>query len=109
MYLFYIPQCTIRNRNVHISVLNGALWDLSIRLIVTPHLPVAAVVWTGKESEHLSINSFYIAYMEEQRDTLQNGCFISSSPCIERAVHIQKCSIKGDIGAFVQNIIDIWL
>ena len=25
---FHIPQCTIQNRNVHISVLNGALWDM---------------------------------------------------------------------------------
>ena len=28
MHLFYIPQCTIQNRNVHISVLNDALWDM---------------------------------------------------------------------------------
>ena len=28
MYLFHIPQCSIQNRNVHISVLNGALWDM---------------------------------------------------------------------------------
>ena len=28
MHPFYIPQCSIQNRNVHISVLNGALWDL---------------------------------------------------------------------------------
>ena len=28
MHLFYIPQCIIQNRNVHISVLNGALWDM---------------------------------------------------------------------------------
>ena len=28
MHLPYIPQCTIQNRNVHISVLNGALWDM---------------------------------------------------------------------------------
>ena len=27
MQLFHIPQCTIQNRNVHISVLNGTLWD----------------------------------------------------------------------------------
>ena len=26
MHLFHIPQCFIQNRNVHISVLNGALW-----------------------------------------------------------------------------------
>ena len=28
MRLFHITQCTIQNRNVHISVLNGALWDM---------------------------------------------------------------------------------
>ena len=28
VYLSPIPQCTIQNRNVHISVLNGALWDI---------------------------------------------------------------------------------
>ena len=28
MHLFHIPQCSIQNRNVHIAVLNGALWDL---------------------------------------------------------------------------------
>ena len=28
MQLSHIPQCSIQNRNVHISVLNGALWDM---------------------------------------------------------------------------------
>ena len=28
MHLFHIPQSSIQNRNVHISVLNGALWDM---------------------------------------------------------------------------------
>ena len=28
MHLFHIPQCPIQNRNVHISVLNGALRDM---------------------------------------------------------------------------------
>ena len=28
IHLFHIPQYTIQNRNVHISVLNGALWDI---------------------------------------------------------------------------------
>ena len=27
-HMSHIPQCTIQNRNVHISVLNGALWDM---------------------------------------------------------------------------------
>ena len=29
MHLFHIPQCTIQNRNVHISVLNGVLCDIN--------------------------------------------------------------------------------
>ena len=28
MYLSHIPQCTNENKNVHISVLNGAFWDM---------------------------------------------------------------------------------
>ena len=28
MLLSYIPQCTSQNRNVHIFVLNGVLWDM---------------------------------------------------------------------------------
>ena len=28
MHMSHIPQCIIQNRNVHISVLNGALWDI---------------------------------------------------------------------------------
>ena len=28
MHLFHILQYYIQNRNVHISVLNGALWDM---------------------------------------------------------------------------------
>ena len=30
IHLFYISQSTIQNRNVHISVLNGALWDMGL-------------------------------------------------------------------------------
>ena len=28
MHLFHIPECSIQNRNVHVSVLNGAFWDM---------------------------------------------------------------------------------
>ena len=28
MQLFQIPKSSIQNRNEHISVLNGALWDM---------------------------------------------------------------------------------
>ena len=30
MHKFHIPQCSIQNRYVHISVLNGALWDMEL-------------------------------------------------------------------------------
>ena len=30
MYLSHIPQYTIQNRNVTISVLNGVLWDMRL-------------------------------------------------------------------------------
>ena len=29
-HLFHIPQCPIQNRNEHISVLNGTLWDMKL-------------------------------------------------------------------------------
>ena len=28
MHLFHMPECSIQNRNVHISVLNRAFWDM---------------------------------------------------------------------------------
>ena len=28
MHLVHIPECSIQNRNVHISVLNGTFWDM---------------------------------------------------------------------------------
>ena len=31
--LCHIPQCSIQNRNVYISVLNEALWDMSLRWV----------------------------------------------------------------------------
>ena len=30
LHVFHIPQCTIQNRDVQISVLNGALWDMKL-------------------------------------------------------------------------------
>ena len=33
MHLFHIPQRIIQNWNVHIFVLNGALWEMSSRIV----------------------------------------------------------------------------
>ena len=30
MHLLHIPQCSIQNRNVHISVLNETLWEMEL-------------------------------------------------------------------------------
>ena len=38
MHLSHIPQCTIQNRNEHISVLNGALWDIGVMGFVSVHI-----------------------------------------------------------------------
>ena len=38
MHLLHIPKCSIQNRNVYISVTNGALWDMwnwSIEMILS--------------------------------------------------------------------------
>ena len=40
MHMFHIPQCSIQNRNVHISVLNGALWDME-----QVHSGICELVW----------------------------------------------------------------
>ena len=48
MHPFHIPQCTIQNRNVYISVLNGALWDMELLHCGIcewgPHSPCCQVV-----------------------------------------------------------------
>ena len=47
MRLFHIPQCTIQNRNVHISVLKGALWDME-----QAHCGVCELVYNSSGSYH---------------------------------------------------------
>ena len=51
MQLFHITQCTIQNRNVHISVLNGALWDMEQELrdkLPVTQVPYKAQDWASK-------------------------------------------------------------
>ena len=55
MHLFHIPQCTSQNRNMQISVLNGALLDME-----QVHCGICefgqltqAITWTNGELESL--------------------------------------------------------
>ena len=47
MHLFHIQQCTIQNRNVYISVLNGAVWDMG-----QMHGGICAIDLLGQDLEH---------------------------------------------------------
>ena len=52
MHLFHIRQCSISNRNAHISVLNEALWDME---------QVHSGIWElGQFKLHSFISSLYI-------------------------------------------------
>ena len=59
MHLFHVPQYFIENRNVHISVLNGALWDMEqvhSRICELGQLPVPMQMYCPLEpSEHNSL------------------------------------------------------
>ena len=64
MHLFHIPQCPIQNRNVHISVMNGALWDMEHihyyimdihKYIMNIHTVILADLWISMIDTHNSI------------------------------------------------------
>ena len=60
MHLFHIPQCTSENRNMHISVLNGALWDIPRCTIQkrNVHISVLNGSYWGMEQVHYGICEF---------------------------------------------------
>ena len=55
IYLFYIPQCTMRNRNVHISILNGVLWDME--LVHCGICEIALLIWLVSSYLICNVNS----------------------------------------------------
>ena len=72
MYLFYIPQCTMWNRNVHISILNGVLWDM--KLVHRGICEIALLVWLV--SSYLSCNVNSVMHLEKNtwiKLFMQNG------------------------------------
>ena len=61
MHLSHIPQCTIQNRNVHISVLNGALWDMGQMHCGICEFDLCCGSW-WYPLHHLDISSYDIDY-----------------------------------------------
>ena len=61
MYLFYIPQCTMRNKKVHISILNGVLWDME--LVHCGICEIALSIWSV--SSYLSCNVNSVMHLEK--------------------------------------------
>ena len=60
MYLLHIPQYTIQNRNVHISVLNGVLWDMGQVHFGIPETGLLWVLWR-KITVHNSLLKLVLA------------------------------------------------
>ena len=58
MHLFHIPQCIIQNRNVHISVLNGAFWDMEQMYCGIFELNELSVLYGNQEI--LAIQDIYL-------------------------------------------------
>ena len=48
VHLSHIPHYTIQNRNVHISVLNGVLWDMGQVHCVVCEIGLLAITWQGR-------------------------------------------------------------
>ena len=57
MHLFHNPQCTIQKRNVHISVLNSALWDME-----QMHRGICEVILLYRRLYTISCKFGYIPY-----------------------------------------------
>ena len=60
MYISHIPQCTMQNRNVSISGLNGALWYMGqvhcgiFRLVYQHSVTMARPAWVDPGLQHLT-------------------------------------------------------
>ena len=66
MHLFHIPQCTIQYRNVHISVLNGALWDMEQGLrdkLAVTQVPCKAQDWASKSLATTAATTSFVPYV----------------------------------------------
>ena len=62
MHLFPIPQHTIQNRNVHISVLNGVLWDMEQVRFGICEVGLFISLWTN-EAVMITSGAFSLMYV----------------------------------------------
>ena len=51
MFQFHIPQCSIKYRDVHMSILNGALWDMMLLYLPARKKLSVSFQWIGMESQ----------------------------------------------------------
>ena len=95
MHLFHIPQCNIQNRNFHISVLNGVLWDIRRALqdlwiysVMVAFVEYFSVIQCGRMNwKFSSFSADHWEYFAE--------IFLNSSPlgqnCCQFTDNIFKC------------------
>ena len=78
MHQPHIPQCIIQNRNVHISVLNGALWDVG-----QVHCGICEKGLTAKTAI-IIFTKQYMYVTRHRTDTLYKYIQVSQqTPCIK--------------------------
>ena len=79
MHLFHIPQCSIQNRNVHISVLNGALWDMEqVHSGICGIRSIGGSGWGGHRSAHAGFKLDQCLYAV---DVLCGQVYCASTSC----------------------------
>ena len=102
MHLLHIPQCSIQNKNAHISVLNGALWDMErghsgiceigIFEVLTMACANMTTTPTEKNTSRIAQNGLHFA------DDISKRIFLN-----ENIWNSIKISLKFDHKAVFQN------
>ena len=96
MHLFHIPQCSIQNKNGHISVLNGALWDMEqvhsgIRELGQNCVSTIRILWASQ----LSCNSSWIIMFNSPRE-LMGWCKKDVTPLLTHWSYVFLASTHPD-------------
>ena len=104
MHLFHIPHCSIQNRNVHISVLYGALWDIT-------HLRYAVIWYDQREiTPYVPIPLNYLCYCWRSALVLSDfmhmwqTCYHVDHVCFFRVCIFHACTGLWPLKRFNQNL-----
>ena len=82
MHLFYIPQSSIQNRNLHIHVLNGALWGMEqVHAGICEIGLLSDSLWWQRNSlkpyTSLIAHPLDIKYSHQSHDAVKQHCYLN--------------------------------